>query len=191
MAISILFNSYMGTEPKAACTWQWKALRRTDTFKRLRSCMRTAMKVASRMRFVVIGGHVRCVKYLFEANSEGIPRAEFVNSAAIRGYFECIKFFHSNKHFLFSANAMHYAAIGNHLAIVKFLHEHRIEGCKVETLFKCDKRGLPQVVEFLCSHRPMASAAPVVARAKQEDRFLLATKHERGARTVKATYAYK
>lgn len=147
--------------------------------------------VANAIRLAVIGGHVRCVKYLFEANSEGIPRAELVNSAATRGHLECIKFFHSNEHFLFNANTMHYAAVGNHLAIVKFLHKHRNEGCKVETLFECDKRGLPQVVEFLCLHRPMANVASVVARAKQEGRFLLAAKLERGARTVKTTYAYK
>ncbi|GAB9468361.1 hypothetical protein Gpo141_00005680 [Globisporangium polare] len=137
-------------------------------------------------------GRVKCLKYLYGVIPRGIPREDLVTCAATHGQLECIKFFHANEYFRFSVKAMHYAAIANHLHVVKFLHENRKEGCKVDTLFECDKRELHRVLEFLCSRRPMANPSRAIARAKREGRLVLAAKLEfGGGKTEKTRFLYR
>ncbi|TYZ66317.1 hypothetical protein PybrP1_002264 [[Pythium] brassicae (nom. inval.)] len=142
-------------------------------------------------------GNLPFVRYLWDVCGPStcrIPREDPVTSAASRGRLDLLRFFHErDHHFRFSAKAMHQAAVHNHLHVVKFLHEHRTEGCMVDTLFECDTRGHAHVLNFLCTRRPMANPDAAVARAKREQRALLAamlTRHagEGGART---TYAYR
>ncbi|TYZ69138.1 hypothetical protein PybrP1_002989 [[Pythium] brassicae (nom. inval.)] len=147
-------------------------------------------------------GNVALVAYLYDKADDirecRIPREDLVNRAASSGRLDLIRFFHAHDYFRFSVKAMHNAAVHNHLPIVKFLHEHRIEGCKVDTLFECEARKHAKVVDFLCSHRPMAKPESAIARAKRENRMLLAAKIDHhscgvpapGART-KTLYEYR
>lgn len=143
-------------------------------------------------------GNLVFAKYLCEAGDISacqIPREDLVNSAASSGRLDMIKLFNEHAHFRFTVKAMHNAAISNHLPIVKFLHEHRSEGCKVDTIFECESRGHTKVLDFLCSRRPMAKPETAIARAKRENRMLLAARLERhlvlaGASTTK-TYEYR
>lgn len=158
---------------------------------------RTEGDVNSAMRLATEHGHVACVRYLFESasadmSSVRVPREDLVNIAAARGHLACLEYFHSRSdYFRFTERAMHKAAVANHFAVVRFLHEHRTEGCRVDTLFDADARGLHHIVDYLCTHRPMANAARAIARAKKEQHTLLAAKLEYSASNAAKTYVYR
>lgn len=148
------------------------------------------------IQFAAKRGQIKFVKFLYEAIPKDttpsfLPREDLVNHAAMNGCVDLIKYFHKHAYFRFSVKAMHNAAISNHLHVVKFLHEHRQEGCKVDTLFECDKRELPRIVDFLCSRRPMENPERAIARAKREGRPLLAAKLEHSTNTAKKLYMYR
>lgn len=128
-------------------------------------------------------GDVALVEYLYDRADDiracRIPREDLVNHAASHGRLALLRFFHArDEYFRFSVKAMHNAAIHNHVDVVQFLHGHRSEGCKVDTLFECDARKHTKIVDFLCSRRPMAKPEAAIARAKRENRMLLAAKIE-------------
>lgn len=140
-------------------------------------------------------GNLAFVRLLWDVcgpNQCHIPREDLVNRAASRGRLDLVRFFHDrDHHFRFSAKAMHNAAVANHVDIVTFLHDHRTEGCLVETLFECDTRGHNTVLNFLCTRRPMAKPDAAIARAKREKRLLLIAMLATRGGERKRTYAYR
>ncbi|GAB9468382.1 hypothetical protein Gpo141_00005699 [Globisporangium polare] len=113
------------------------------------------------------------VKNLFNSLPEGFtPRFLWdgfpVFHVTSDGGGKVVEYLHESERFPFTSEAMHSAAIGDHHGVVHFLNEHRSEGCRDDTLFICDARKLTTMVDFLCSQRPFASLAAVIARAKRE-----------------------
>lgn len=139
-------------------------------------------------------GRLKYVKYLYELDSMCLSRAssvDIVNSAAASGFQELIKFFHEHdQDFRFTRDAMHHAAISDHLSIVKFLHGHRSEGCNVNTLLQCDERGHARVLEYLCTSCPMKRPVRAIAKAK-EGRVVLMAMLEHNVSTAKQTFEYR
>lgn len=50
---------------------------------------------------------------------------------------------------------MHFASMGNQLDVIKFLEEHRTEGCTQWSVLKAARDNCNDIVAFLCAHRPM------------------------------------
>ncbi|GAB9476746.1 hypothetical protein Gpo141_00013805 [Globisporangium polare] len=152
--------------------------------------------VEEALEFVVKRGELKMIKMLCEALPEDFTPSlasedELVRIAARGGNLEAIQYFHESKRFPFTPEVMHGAAVKDHLDVVEFLHEHRTEGCKVNTLFECDENWQLRTLEFLCVSCPMKNPADAIARAKREGREKLAARLEKCALTATKAYEYE
>lgn len=76
-----------------------------------------------------------------------------MNYAAQYGHLDVVKFLHEHRTEGCTVNAMTYAATEGHLEIVKFLHEHRNEGCTTFAMDEAASKGYFDIVKFLHEHR--------------------------------------
>lgn len=186
-------NQYEGCSSQAMTdavrNAQFETLQLLHEYRSSHSSIEPALLLAAELR------QFKYVKYLYELDPMCLSHAssvDIVNSAAASGFQELIKFFHEHdQDFRYTRDAMHYAAINDHLSIVKFLHKHRSEGCNVNTLFRCDERGHARMLEYLCTNRPMKRPVRAITKAKKEGRVVLAAKLEHNVSTAKQTFEYR
>ena len=96
-----------------------------------------------------------CIKNgrLYEANKLFDPEKHNWLSASSNGHLEVVKFLHEHRKEGCTTNAMDLASREGHLEIVKFLHEHRKEGCTTRAMNWASLGGHLEIVKFLHEHR--------------------------------------
>ena len=88
--------------------------------------------------YAIRGASLDSIKWLHE---KGYDFYKTIDSAALHGHFEIIKWLHENTDSICTVNAINYAAQNGHLEIVKWLHENRNEGFTRKALeFAVNKR---------------------------------------------------
>lgn len=84
---------------------------------------------------------------------ESIEAVDAMDLAAEFGHLEVVKWLHEHRSEGCSTNAMDLAASNGHLEVVRFLHDHRDEGCSSDAADLAAMGGRLEVVRFLHDHR--------------------------------------
>ncbi|KAL2914681.1 hypothetical protein HK105_205820 [Polyrhizophydium stewartii] len=122
------------------------------------------------------------------ADRPGVVLTEaMAQSAAFWGHADVVEFLHSRMpDGSWSPGVMDRAAWGGNIAIVRFLNEHRTEGCTTDAMDWAASEGHLEVLKFLHAHRSEGcsrSALDMAAAGGFLDvvRWLVTERNERGA----------
>ena len=72
-----------------------------------------------------------------------------MNWAAGNGHLHVVKWLHEHRTEGCTTDAMDWAAENGHLDIVKWLHEHRIEGCTTNAMDKRSRKWSPRYCKMV------------------------------------------
>ncbi|EGG18351.1 hypothetical protein DFA_03845 [Cavenderia fasciculata] len=104
-------------------------------------------------------------------NNSGVWTRSDMNLAAKLGHFEIVKFLHEHRQEGCTVKALDNACKYGFMDIVKFLHEHRQEGCTTKALNKASKKGFMDIVLFLHQHRTEGGTYKAMSDAAQYGHF--------------------
>ncbi|KAF0692332.1 Aste57867_16589 [Aphanomyces stellatus] len=88
-----------------------------------------------------------------------------MNDAAARGHLDVVKFLHQHRVEGCSTKAMDGAAKNGYLEMVQWLHEHRTEGCTTQAMDNAAANGHVDILEFLHNHRTEGATQFAIQRA--------------------------
>ncbi|EGG18318.1 hypothetical protein DFA_03812 [Cavenderia fasciculata] len=118
-------------------------------------------------------GHTEMVEYLVQVVKSECSSAA-VRMAIEKGRLDILSLLHDyypNNSGVWTRSDMNLAAKLGHFEIVKFLHEHRQEGCTVKALDNHLKRGFMDIVLFLHQHRTEGGTYKAMSDAAQYGHF--------------------
>ncbi|EGG19739.1 hypothetical protein DFA_00317 [Cavenderia fasciculata] len=106
-------------------------------------------------RKAISNGHLNVVEYLTD---KGFKYTGSISAAVQSGRLSLVKYLHYNQTGMaVSHDAMDRAATMGSLGILKFLHEHRPEGCSKIAMDKASEKGYLEVVKWLHENRSEGS----------------------------------
>ncbi|KAF0685417.1 Aste57867_22683 [Aphanomyces stellatus] len=111
---------------------------------------------SSLVRFAAYIGHLPTLASLLLQTPFADPTLDMTlvwNFAARNGHAHVIRFLHDHQVDGCTSHAMDTAAANGHLPVVRFLHEFRGEGCTKDAMDLASFQGFLDVVEFLHLHR--------------------------------------
>lgn len=104
------------------------------------------------MDTAALNGNLDIVKFLHEYCSIGCT-TDAMDNAAQGGHLDIVRFLHTNRTEGCTTGAMDMAAEQGHLEIVIFLHEHRSEGCTTMSMDAAARAGHLHIVQWLHKNR--------------------------------------
>lgn len=95
-------------------------------------------------------GNLEVLKWLHGHNYDFSSRE--MDEAAKNGHLDDVRFLHEHRSEGCTTDAMDGAAANGHLEIVRFLHRHRAEGCTAKAMESAAENGHFEIVQFLHQH---------------------------------------
>lgn len=105
------------------------------------------------MRVAADKGDLRVIKWLTAYRPQYRVSASVMDSAAFAGHLAVVKWLHRNRSEGCTAHAMDSAAACGHLDIVKWLHRNRSEGCTTAAMDTAAAGGHLRVLQWLDANR--------------------------------------
>ncbi|KAI8834099.1 hypothetical protein BC829DRAFT_407405 [Chytridium lagenaria] len=87
--------------------------------------------------------------------------------AAGRGFFDIVRYLHEHRQEGCTTEAINLAATEGHLDIVKYLYENRVEGCTAEAMKGAAENGWLEVVKYLYKVGTLYDESAIVAAASR------------------------
>ncbi|RHY30119.1 hypothetical protein DYB32_004603 [Aphanomyces invadans] len=148
-------------------------------FQSHQSCSHTLFKMLGCMHYMrslvafyaVCDGNLPLVAQLHDVLGIGSFEGPLLDLAARHGHLHVLKFLHEHRHQGCSSTAMDAAAKYGHREIVTFLHFHRTEGCTTDAMDDAAAGGFDDIVLFLHVFRTEGCTSAAMDRAATAGHF--------------------